>query len=122
LRAVLRKFSPSHSGFPFILRLRFQELCVSVRRRRGESLIELIVALVILELAGAAALATALAVERFDRHAARGAADDAARWQSYRERETLPACTGAPAPDTVALLFPPTPDRPSLATVLRCGR
>lgn len=95
---------------------------MSVRRRRGESLIELIVALVILELAGAAALAAALAVERFDRHAARGAADDAARWQSYREREILPSCTGAPAPDTIAISFPATPDRPSLDAVLRCGR
>jgi Tfp pilus assembly protein PilV len=95
---------------------------VPVRWRRGESLIELIVALVILELIGATALAGALAVERLDRHAARGTADDAARWQSYRARETLPSCTGAPAPDTIALFFPATPDRPGLATVLRCGR
>lgn len=95
---------------------------MSVRRRRGESLIELIVALVILELVGAAALGAALAVERLDRHAARGTADDVARWQTYRARETLPSCTGAPALDTIALLFPATPDRPDLATVLRCGR
>ena len=90
--------------------------------RRGESLIELIVALVILELVGAAALAAALTAEHLDRHAARGAAADAARWQSYRVLETLPSCTAAPAPDTAAFLLPATPDRPSLATVLRCGR
>jgi hypothetical protein len=95
---------------------------VAARRRRGESLIELIVALVILEIVGAAALAAALAVERLDRHAARGAAEDAGRWQTYRARETLPSCTGASAVDTIALLFPATPDRPDLATVLRCGR
>jgi hypothetical protein len=89
---------------------------------RGESLIELIVALVILEIAGAAALATALLAFRLDRHATRGAADDAARWERYRTLETGLSCIGLPVTDTVPLLFPPTPDRPGLATELRCGR
>ena len=91
-------------------------------RCRGESLIELIVALVILELAGAAALATALMAVRLDRHATRGAADDANRWERYRTQEITPACTGAPLADTVPLLLPATPDRPSFPTALRCGR
>jgi Tfp pilus assembly protein PilV len=95
---------------------------MQVRSRRGESLIELIVALVVLEIAGAAALVVALTAVRLDRHAARGAAVDAARWQRYRAMETQPSCTDAQAPDTTALLFPATPDRPGLATVLRCGR
>jgi hypothetical protein len=95
---------------------------VSAGPRRGESLVELIVALVLLELAGAAALATALTAERLDRHATRGAAVDAMRWESYRALETLPSCTGSPAPDTIAILFPVTPDRPGLETVFRCGR
>ena len=95
---------------------------MSARRRRGESLIELIVALVILEIVGRPRWRAALAVERLGRHAARGAADDAARWHDYRARETLASCTGAPALDSIALLFPATPDRPDLATLLRCGR
>ncbi|MGH7593789.1 MAG: hypothetical protein ACRELE_08070 [Gemmatimonadales bacterium] len=95
---------------------------MSVLSRRGESLIELIVALFLLEVAGAAALAAALTAERLDRHAAHGAADDAARWQRYRSLETVPACANAATPDTIALSFPATPDRPILATVRRCGR
>ena len=90
--------------------------------RRGDSLVELIVALLILELVGAAALAAALTVERLGRHASQGAAEDAERWRSYREAETQPACVNLSAPDTVSLVFPPSPDRPGLATVLRCGR
>lgn len=93
-----------------------------VLSRRGETLIELIVALVVLELAGAAALAAALTAERLDRHATRGAAEDAARWQRYRELETLPSCVNAPVPDTIPLVFPPTVDRPTLPTAGRCGR
>jgi Tfp pilus assembly protein PilV len=92
------------------------------RRRRGESLIELIVALVILEVVGAASLAAALAVERLGRHAAHGAADDAARWHDYRARETEAACAGAPVPDSVPLVFPQTTDRPAFEALLRCGR
>lgn len=92
------------------------------RCRRGESLIELIVALVILELVGAASLAAALAVERLGRQAAHGGADDAARWHDYRLRETATACVGAPTPDSVPLVFPPTADRPAFETLLRCGR
>lgn len=105
-----------------ILRLRFPELPVSLRLCRGESLIELIVALVILELVGAGALAAALTAERLDRHARDGAAEDEARWRSYRALEVLPDCVNAATPDTVEVFFPPTAERPGLATVRRCGR
>ena len=90
--------------------------------RRGESLVELIVALVILEIIGSAALAAALTVERLGRHARDGAAEDAARWRSYRAAETSNGCVTATAPDTIALVFPATPDRPQLNTTVRCGR
>ena len=89
---------------------------------RGESLVELIVALVILEIVGAAALAGALTVERFNRHAVQGATADVSRWQDYRVAETQASCVAAPAPDSIPLRFPATPDRPGLATVVRCGR
>jgi len=97
------------------VRLRF-------RSRRGESLIELIVALLVLEVVGAASLAAALAVERIGRHAERGGAVDAARWHDYRVREIDAACVDAPAPDSVPLVFPSTADRAALETLLRCGR
>lgn len=93
-----------------------------VLSRRGESLVELIVALVILEIVGAATLAAAFTVERIGRRAAAGAADDAVRWHDYRAAEINPVCSGAVAPDTVPLLFGATTNRPALATLLRCGR
>lgn len=95
---------------------------MSRRPARGESLIELIVALVVLEIIGAAALAAALTVARIDRHAASGAVDDATRWRAYRAAEIAPGCVAAPAPDTVLVSFPATPDRPPLEALIRCGR
>ncbi len=90
--------------------------------RRGESLVELIVALVILEIVGAAALAAALTVARVNRHAANGAADDAARWHDYRTAESSSGCVDAVLPDSIPLRFLATSDRPPLETLLRCGR
>jgi hypothetical protein len=90
--------------------------------RRGESLVELVVALVVLEIAGVASLAAALAAERLGRHAVAGSIVDAARWHDYRVREADTACVAAGTPDSVPLVFPDTPERPALVTVLRCGR
>lgn len=95
---------------------------MSVRSTRGDSLVELIVALVVLEIAGAAALAAALTAEHIDRRATRGAAADVARWQAYRVAETAAGCTAAPNPDTIVVTYPVTPERPALATLVRCGR
>ena len=91
------------------------------RARHGESLIELIVALVLLELAGTFALAGALAIERVGRHSARGAAQDRARWESYRAAEVSPACVGAATPAAVPFTLPATAERPAMPTLLRCG-
>lgn len=90
--------------------------------RRGESLVELIVALLILELVGAASLATALAVERLTRRAARAEATDAQRLATYRARETDSACVRDTLADTAHLAFAATPDRPALELAVRCGR
>ena len=90
--------------------------------RRGESLIELIVALVILEIAGTFTLAAVLSIERAGRRAALGAAQDRLRWESYRAAEVSPACAGLGPPTAVPFLLPATPERPALATQLRCGR
>ena len=95
---------------------------MSLRSTRGDSLIELIVALVILEVVGAAALAAAFTVEHLNRHATGGSADDAVRWHDYRAAETRDSCVAATRPDTIVLNFPQTLDRSSLETVIRCGR
>ncbi len=92
-----------------------------IRSRHGESLVELIVALVVLEIVGAASLAGALITERLGRHAATGSAVDAARWHDYRTRETDSACVNSGLPDSVPLVFPATPERSMLVTVVRCG-
>jgi Tfp pilus assembly protein PilE len=89
--------------------------------RRGESLVELIVALVVLELAGTMALAAALTIERSGRRAAAGAAEDRSRWERYRAVEVAPACAGSTAPLAVPLDLPSTPERPALSTTVRCG-
>lgn len=93
-----------------------------VTRRRGSSLIELVVALLLLELAGAAALAAALSADRLGRRAARGAAVDISRWEEYRRAETAGPCRSESVPRQTALLLPTTTDRESLAVVVRCGQ
>lgn len=90
--------------------------------RRGDSLVELIVALLILELVGGAALATALVAERLSRHATNGAGDDDGRLAEYRARETDSACVSLASPDTGVLDLPATSDRPALHVIWRCGR
>lgn len=92
------------------------------RSRRGESLIELVVALVLLELAGAMALGAALTANRAQRHASEGAADDAARWTTYREAEVAMPCIVSATPLAMVLPLPATAIRPALMTSVRCGR
>src|SRR5690242_363456 len=104
------------------MQLQFPELPVFATSRRGESFVELIAALLILELLGAAMLATALNTERLQRHAARGSSEDAARWQTYRAAEAQPSCVMASLPDSVPLQFSATTDRPALLTLVRCGQ
>jgi len=92
------------------------------RSTRGDSLIELIVALVILEVVGTAALAVAFTVERLSRHATAASATDAARWRDYRTAETRDSCVNAAAPDSLPIRFPQVDDRPRLDVLIRCGR
>lgn len=90
--------------------------------RRGTSLVELLVALLILELAATAALAGALTVERVRRRGERGATTDAARWEAYRSAERATGCAGAATPQALSTTFAATAERPSLAASIRCGR
>jgi hypothetical protein len=99
---------------------RFPEFAVV--RRSGESLVELIVALVVLEVIGSAALAAALTVEQLNRRATQGAAVDMTRWLTYRVAESAGSCVTAPSPDTIPLLFAATAERPQFTAMIRCGR
>lgn len=89
--------------------------------RNGSSLIELVVALLLLELAGAAALAAVLTSERLGRRASNGTAVDDARWEAYRQAETVQDCRDATVPHTRALRLPATAERDSLRVWVRCG-
>ena len=84
-------------------------------------MIELVVALLLLELAGAAALAAALSADRLGQRAARGTAADRGRWEEYRQAETASACRDETVPRPAGMFFPATPERESLGVVVRCG-
>jgi hypothetical protein len=109
---------PPHPGSR-LFRLHRKERIVT--RRRGGSLVELVVALLLLELVGAAALAAALAADRIGRRAARGATADRERWETYRQTELARPCRGDSVPRASALLLPATPERASFAVTVRCG-
>jgi Tfp pilus assembly protein PilV len=87
----------------------------------GLSLVEVLVALVLVALAAIAALTTQLAIHRIDRPTARGAATDLARQSAVRHVRHAPACRNAPAPAAVAVAHAATPERPALVTLVRCG-
>ncbi|MEP6590943.1 MAG: hypothetical protein ABJC19_07155 [Gemmatimonadota bacterium] len=89
--------------------------------RRGMSLVELVVALLLLEIAGLAALTAALTADRLGRRAAVGSATDRERWERYRAAEVLPSCRGAAVPDSTVLRFAATEERDSLTALVRCG-
>lgn len=89
--------------------------------RQGFSLVELMVALVILEFVGAGALAAVLTANRLSRRTAAGQAVDAARWAAYRQAEADPSCRDAATAGTRALVFAATAERAALSTVVRCG-
>jgi len=89
--------------------------------RAGLSLVELVVAVLLIELAAVAALGTMLRVERQAQRTARGATADLARWHAYHQAWRSAPCTGG-SPLAVLLDLPATPDRPAFPAILQCGR
>lgn len=91
------------------------------KTRDGVSLVELLVALLLLELAGAAALTTAFTTHRLNRSIAAGTTTDLERWSLVRAAEADSSCRNSPIP--VARSFPlvATSSRPALTVTLRCG-
>lgn len=88
----------------------------------GVSLVELLVALLLLELAGAAALTTALTTHRLNRTIATGTVTDIHRWTAVRAAEADSGCRNTSTPRAVSFPLAATASRPALAITLRCGR
>lgn len=90
--------------------------------RRGASLVELIGALVVLELTGLLAMTAALAVGRGQRHADRVGRLDIARLDSVATAQAAPACRNSPTARAQPVTLPSGPGRPALTVSIRCGR
>jgi hypothetical protein len=88
----------------------------------GTSLVEVIVALTILTIAGAATHAALILTERMGRQAGAGTVTDRLRWETVQAAAAAPACRMATAPTAVALMLPATSERPALTAYIRCGR
>ena len=88
----------------------------------GLTLIELLVALILLQLTGAAVLAAVLTAERSSRHVASGVRTDAVRWTAYHAAEGDPACHDTGAPRADQQLFAGEEGRAPLPVTLGCGR
>ena len=93
-----------------------------MRSTRGFSLIEAVVALLILEVAVVVTIGALVQVELLRRRAASGAAADAARWQAWHGALLAPSCRGASVPVAVPLTLPGSAHRPALPATLSCGR
>ncbi len=88
----------------------------------GTSLVEVVVALAILTIAGVATHSALVLTERLGRKAASGSTADRLRWETVQAAAASPACRTAPVPTAIALTLPVTPDRPALIAYIRCGR
>ncbi len=92
-----------------------------VGSRQGFSLVELLVCLLLLELAGVAALTTAITSYRLTRTVAAGSATDRGRLEAVRAAAASVACRSATVPTVSAIALSGTPERPPLTAAVRCG-
>ena len=92
------------------------------RARAGTSLIELLVALVLLDLLALATLHSVLATQRIARGVAAGAAIDMTRLETFRFAAADPGCRDAPSATLRALSLAAHANRPAMTVVVRCGR
>lgn len=92
------------------------------RRCRGITLVELLVALFLVELAALVALATFVASHRLDRLARDRSAFDLARLDTLRARTAAVDCLAAPRPEARPVTLVGGANRPPLLAAVRCGR
>lgn len=95
---------------------------MSIVPSAGTSLIELLVALVLLEILAVATLHSVLHTQRIARTVAATGAIDMARLETVRIAAADPGCRDAPTATIRALALPAEPRRPATTVLLRCGR
>jgi Tfp pilus assembly protein PilV len=91
------------------------------RSPAGFTIIEVLVAMLLLELAAVAALGAALTAHRLEQRTRRGAATDLARQSAMRLLQHSSACRLATQPTLLTLTLPATAERPALMASVRCG-
>lgn len=95
---------------------------MSIPYTAGTSLLEVIVALVLLEFLAVATLHSVLHTQRLARTIAATGAVDIARLESVRVAAAHPGCRDAAVPTLVPLALDAAPRRPAITVLLRCGR
>lgn len=90
--------------------------------RHGVTLAELLVAMLLLQLAGIGALTAALNADRIGRRVALAARTDAERWAALRAAETAPGCADSGVARSGMVAWPSNAVRPSATLLVRCGR
>jgi Tfp pilus assembly protein PilV len=88
---------------------------------RGASLIELLITVMLVELAVLGLTAAVLTASRAGRRLDEGRRVDLARRETVARATADSGCRAAAAPTAVELLLPATPFRPSINVTLRCG-
>lgn len=89
---------------------------------RGVTLAEMLVALLLLQLAGLGALSAALTADRIGRRVGLAARTDGERWAALRTAETAPGCADSGAARVGSVTWPANAVRPSATLLVRCGR
>jgi Tfp pilus assembly protein FimT len=89
---------------------------------RGATLLELLVALLLLEIAGVLALQAALTLGRIHRRSHTAAATDFARATAVARGLADPTCRSSPVPWAAPVLLPAAAGRPAQLVLVRCGR
>ena len=91
------------------------------RNNRGISLVELLIALLLLELAATATLHGVLLVQRQRRATLAHIRTDHARLAAIRDASADPTCLQSPVTDYRTLVLPPAVGRDALTVLVRCG-
>lgn len=90
--------------------------------RHGVTLAELLVALLLLQLAGIGALTAALTADRIGRRVGLAARTDAERWAALRTAETAVGCADSGPARSGTVMWPSNAVRPAATLLVQCGR
>jgi Tfp pilus assembly protein PilX len=90
--------------------------------RHGLTLAEMLVALLLLQLAGIGALSAALTADRIGRRAGLAARTDGERWAALRAAEIAPGCADSGVARAGSVSWPSNAVRPAAVLLIRCGR